>query len=125
MRCISVSWGNDLRVGPTGDILAIPREDELDQRLIRRLLTNSGDYYWSVDYGGGLGAYVGRPASPEVLQDVILGQLRLETSIQQDPQPGVVIAAASPANLNTVSVSIIYQPVGSEVTKTMPLSISD
>jgi hypothetical protein len=124
MRCISALWGGDLRIGPTGDILAIPAGSEVDQRLIRRLLTNSGDYIWNIAYGGGLGEYVGKPFSPEVLQDVILQQMKLETSIQQDPQPIVVVAETSPTDLNTISVSISYKPTGFEVTNTMPLSIS-
>ena len=55
MDALFCPWGGDLSVGPGGDISVAPVEAEVEQRIIRRLLTNTGDYIWHISYGAGLG----------------------------------------------------------------------
>ena len=57
------------------------------QRVLRRLLTNPGDYIWQPDYGAGLGGYVGGPVSPATIAATIRSQMYKEASVSHDPEP--------------------------------------
>ena len=46
MLDISHYWGEDLGIGPTGDLGLAAGSPQVQQRILRRLLTNPGDYIW-------------------------------------------------------------------------------
>jgi len=46
MSDISHLWGNDLTIGPTGDLAVASNDGLTQQRVLRRLLTSVGDYIW-------------------------------------------------------------------------------
>ena len=52
-----------LRAGAAGDLAPAAGTLRGQQRVLRRLLTNPGDYIWQPGYGAGLGQFVGKPAS--------------------------------------------------------------
>ncbi len=54
MYDLSHQWGDDLTVGPTGDMALVTGSVFGQQRVLRRLMTNPGDYIWQLDYGAGL-----------------------------------------------------------------------
>jgi hypothetical protein len=55
MNDIFHEWGRDLVIDSSGDLALATGSDATNQRVCRRLLTNSGDYLWNRDYGGGIG----------------------------------------------------------------------
>ena len=107
MTDVYLEWGCDLSSSPTGDIMLAAGTDAITQRICRRLLTNTGDYIWQLDYGASLGMFVGSPANPGSIEAVIRSQLALETGVPTDPVPTVSVAVADPAN-GIVSSTITY-----------------
>jgi hypothetical protein len=113
MNAVTCDWGGDLSVGPTGDIGAAPAVVEIQQRLIRRLLTNQGAYVWHIDYGAGLGSFVGQPLSADLIQSTVLNQIQNEQLIGMSPSPTIQIDQGSIESLSTASITIQYQIIGS------------
>ena len=97
-------WGQDLTILPNGDLLAIEGLVEGEQRVMRRLLTNTGDYIWHLDYGAGLPRFVGQPEQPEAMNALILSQMLLEDAVSQSPLPTVNTTAIT----NGISADIKY-----------------
>ena len=89
---LALEVGGDLAVGPTGDLALANGTLLTQQRVLRRLLTNSGDYIWQLNYGAGLGAFVGQPGAPEMIAGVVRAQLLLEPSVAVSPPPVVAVA---------------------------------
>lgn len=120
MMALVCSWGSDLSIGPTGDIAVAPVPDEIQHRIIRRLLTNSGDYVWHPGYGAGLGAYVGRPFSPRPVESAVLYHIKYETLVRSSPMPKVVAGAVTDQSPSTAAITIQYStddmPVGTFAT---------
>ena len=112
MNAIMLTWGGDLATSSTGDIYSAPVLSELQNRLIRRLLTSPGDYIWSKDYGAGLGGLVGKPSASNTVKHLILSQLQSEPLVATNPSPLVSLNAASSTVSNGYSVTIQYQIAG-------------
>ncbi len=105
MADLALQFGGDLSVSATGDLLVVSGAGLTEQRVLRRLLTNAGDYIWQLTYGAGLGAYVGQPAVQSALQGVIRNQLALESAVAQTPAP---VITAMVRNSGNVDLSITY-----------------
>ena len=101
------NWGDDLAVGNSGDLALSSGSDTTNQRILRRLLTNPGDYIWNLDYGGGLGQFVGKPVRSKEIEGVIRTQLLEEAAIAASPAPRIVTTITDAAR-GTVAVSITY-----------------
>jgi phage baseplate assembly protein W len=87
MADLSHQFGSDLAIGPTGD-LATATADELgQQRVLKRLLTNPGDYIWQPDYGAGLAQFIGQPAQASQIRAVIRSQVFKEAVVARTPEP--------------------------------------
>ena len=100
--------GNDLSVGPTGDIAFVNNmvSSELgEQRILRRLLTNPGDYLWHLAYGGGLARMIGTIVSAATISGIIRGQLSKETAVSLSPAPAINVYSN---NNGLVSATIQY-----------------
>jgi hypothetical protein len=91
-------WGNDLVVSSGGDLALSTGSDAVNQRVCRRLLTNAGDYLWNLDYGGGLGQFVGRPANPADIEAIVRTQLAMETVVPTTPPPQISASVVDAAN---------------------------
>jgi phage baseplate assembly protein W len=100
-------WGNDLAVGSSGDLAVSTGSDTVSQRVLRRLLTNPGDYLWNLDYGGGLAQFVGTPANVADVEAVVRTQLALESAVPTTPEPQVSVRVIDAAN-GYVVANIIY-----------------
>src|ERR1700722_19689144 len=109
---IVCDWGSDLSVGPTGDINVTSVQENVQQRVVRRLLTNPGAYIWHTDYGAGLGGYVGRPYSPGNIVGAILNQLQLEPLVAATPAPTVQINQSTTGPFSSTSVTVQYLVAG-------------
>jgi hypothetical protein len=112
MIAVLSDWGGDLSAGPTGDIAVAPVQTEVQKRIIRRLLTNPGDYIWHLTYGAGLGAYVGAPLFPGFIESTILSQILLESLVASSPPPTVKIDQSLVAAMSAASVAVQYQIKG-------------
>ena len=112
MIAIVCEWGGDLSIGPSGDVNVTSIETDIQQRIVRRLFTNRGDYIWNTGYGAGLGGFVGEPRSSEFIESTILNQLQLERLVAVTPTPIVKTSRPSTGLFSTTSVTIQYQAAG-------------
>jgi hypothetical protein len=118
---LSHYFGNDIAASPTGDLAPIDGVERGKQRILRRLLTNPGDYVWNPTYGAGLPQYIGQPLDSAKIQALILGQMRLEACVAQSPAPDVSVQAI-PQGL---SVSISYLDASSKTTQLLSFSVTN
>ncbi len=88
---IGMTWSGDLSTSPTGDLATVTGPTMGTERVLRRLLTNPGDYIWNPEYGAGLAQYVGLPVNPAGIQALILAQMQFEPAVAQVPEPVVSI----------------------------------
>lgn len=98
MTDIFHQWGSDLLVGVTGDIATAAGTTLGQQRVLRRLLTNPGDYIWQPDYGAGLARFIGQPGNVAQIRAVIRSQIFLESSVARSPEP-VIDVQVGPSSI--------------------------
>lgn len=97
-------WGGDLSLTATGDLALADPAETGRQRVLRRLLTNEGDYLWHLSYGAGLPRRIGDTINAELLEGVVRRQTWLEPAVQQDPPPVVTVAPV----LGGVTIHLSY-----------------
>ncbi|MDE8344806.1 MAG: hypothetical protein POH28_01335 [Acidocella sp.] len=90
---LALQFGGDLAVGPTGDLLTAGQQILTQQRVLRRLLTNPGDYIWQLNYGAGLAQFVGRAGAPSIISGITRAQMMREPAVARDPAPVVSVVA--------------------------------
>jgi phage baseplate assembly protein W len=100
----SLSWGGDFNLSPTAGLELISGAALTQQRLVRRLLTNPGDYLEDLTYGAGLGRYVGQPVNAAAIQGMISTQALLEESVLAVTS----VTIATDNGLGLVSATIAY-----------------
>ena len=91
---ISQNFGEDLRLSSQNDLLPVSDLERSKQSVLRRLLTNPGDYIWHTDYGAGLPAFVGQALSGDRFDEIrslITSQIFLEPSVSQIPEPQILL----------------------------------
>ena len=93
MLDLSHVWSGDLSASSGGDLATVTGSEAGQQRVLRRLLTNPGDYVWQPDYGAGLGSYVGGPVSSATIAATIRSQMYKEPSVAHDPEPVIDVQA--------------------------------
>jgi phage baseplate assembly protein W len=79
----------DLEWSSNGDLQTVSSVQESQQRILRRLLTNPGDYIWQPSYGAGLPAQIGQVTDEVAVESLITTQMYLEASVVQNPRPQV------------------------------------
>lgn len=84
-------WGGDANLSPTGDLARALRVQRSKQRVIRRLMTNPGDYIFHPDYGAGLPGKIGSLATGAEIRALVLSQMRIEPSVAQTPEPQITV----------------------------------
>lgn len=120
MQDVSELWGGDLSVGPTGDIALADGTALGQQRVLRRLLTNPGDYIWQPDYGAGLGQFVGLPANTAQIRAVVRGQIFKEAAVARTPEPVIDVQAGQDGS---VYVDIRYVDAATGGTQTLSFTV--
>lgn len=88
------NFGGDLSFSPKNDLLTSFDVDKSKQRILRRLLTNPGDYIWHPQYGAGLQAFIGTSLNSDRFDQIkalITSQIFLESSVSQTPQPVIAL----------------------------------
>ena len=121
MQDVSLLWGQDLTVSATGDLALATSTELSQQRVLRRLLTNPGDYIWQPSYGAGLGQFVGQPVNVSMIQSVIRSQVLLESTVAQTPEPVISVAGA---NDGGVYVDVRYVDADTGSTQILSFSVT-
>ncbi len=96
--------GADLSISATGDVQSCTDTTRGQQRVLRRLLTNPGDYVFHPNYGAGLSKYVGQLADLQKVKALIRGQMLLEESVAKLPEPDIQVKTIA----GGIAVSIKY-----------------
>ena len=109
-------WGNDLAFSPTGDFAAADVPTLTQQRVLRRLLTNPGDYIWALDYGAGLASFVGQPGAASAISAAIRGQIFKEAAVAQTPAPIIDLQADQSGS---IYVQVRYADAATSTTQTL------
>ena len=84
--------GDDLSVSATGDVLQVEGLNQTSQRILRRLLTNPGDYIWHPNYGAGLGKKIGTLLDIPKITGLIRSQIFLEANVARTPAPVIAVS---------------------------------
>jgi len=110
-------FGTDLSPSNTGDLLTVTAITRGQQRVLRRLLTNPGDYIFQPEYGAGLAQWIGANADLAAMRALIRGQMLLEPSVAVQPEPDVsVLPIANQAGGGfAVAISYTDAPSGEPV----------
>jgi phage baseplate assembly protein W len=123
MPDISQQWGSDLSTNATGDLATITGTTLGQQRVLRRLLTNPGEYIWQRDYGAGLGQFIGQPGNASQIRAAIRSQMFKEASVARSPEPLIDIDLSETSSSGAVYVQIRYvdAPTGQTQYLSFPL----
>jgi phage baseplate assembly protein W len=113
-------WGQDLSVAASGDLLSIDGTVLGQQRVLRRLLTNPGDYIWHPEYGAGLPGMIGDTLDVEAIKAVITAQIFLEAAVARVPQPVIEVSEITDGVF--VKVTYVDADIGRQVTVSFNLS---
>ncbi|WP_137010157.1 phage tail protein [Aquitalea aquatilis] len=113
--------GGDLSLSPTGGLSTVSGVTRGKQRILRRLLTNPGDYIYEPTYGAGLGRYVGALVNIPQVTALIRGQLQMEACVAQSPAPVISVSQPTPG---TLSVGIRYTDAPSGEPTTLYFDVS-
>lgn len=124
MSDISQTWGSDLFLSASGDIALASGSTLGQQRVLRRLLTNPGDYIWQPNYGAGLSQFIGKPANALQISAAIRSQMFKEPTVARSPEPVIDVALSPDDSGNTVYVHIRYVDASSQQTQTISFSIN-
>ena len=95
MPDIAHDFGSDMVLAPNGDVALASGTALTQQRVLRRLLTNPGDYIWDVNYGAGVGAMVGQTVDARRIAAIVRAQMFQEASVAKNPLPTVSVAAGA------------------------------
>lgn len=120
MPDLAHAFGADLVIGPTGDLALSAGPALTRERVLRRLLTNPGDYLWQLDYGAGLGRFVGQPGSAGAIAAVVRGQIFREAAVARSPEPAVS-ARDDPAG--GLAVTIRYADAGDQNPRALAFTV--
>lgn len=106
MGDLALVFGGDLALASAGDIALAQAGALTEQRVLRRLLTNRGDYIWQISYGGGMGQFVGVAGAAAPAVSVARAQMAQEARVAQTPLPQI---GASTDVASGVVLTISYQ----------------
>lgn len=120
MSDLTHEFGGDLCLAAHGD-LALASESVLGQnRVLRRLLTNPGDYIWQLNYGAGLPSMIGLPVQVDRISGIVRSQIFQEGAVARSPAPTTSVTAAG----SVVSLTVTYADAGDLSPQTLGISIA-
>lgn len=112
--------GGDLGTTATGDLTTASATERTKQRILRRLMTNPGDYIWHPGYGAGLPAKIGEVFNEPELRALILGQVLMESAVARNPAPTVAVQQIA----GGVAVSIHYTDAPTQTPQSLFFDVS-
>lgn len=102
-------WSEDLSQSNSEDLLTVSGIVAGQMRVLRRLLTNPGDYVFNPTYGAGLPAFVGTTTDVAKITALIKSQMLLESVVAQTPAPVITVGPGPTAtDPSAIAVSILY-----------------
>lgn len=116
-------WGQDTQFAANGDDLVADGMDEMEQRILRGLLTCPLDDVFNPTYGACIGRYVGRALTPEKkaeIQAAMLAVVAPEADVQKLPAPTVTFQADQANSFLAATLNYIYAPTGQPRAITAP-----
>ena len=120
MQDAALFWGNDYVASPIGDIGLVDSTLLGQQRVLRRLLTNPGDYVWQPEYGAGLGRFIGAPLDVRAVTSAIRSEIFKEVAVSRLPEP---VVEASQDLDGTLFINIRYADATSGDTQVLAFSM--
>jgi hypothetical protein len=120
MADISHTFGQDIDFDPGGDVATSDGMDLDKERILRRLLTNPGEYIWHGQYGAGLARFLGQPASVQSISSVARGQIFKEASVARNPSPSISVSRNDTGGV-VLSIQYVDQETKTTVTLTAPV----
>lgn len=115
-------WGQDSQFSASGDDLTVDTALEMEQRILRGLLTNPLDDPFNPTYGAGLGRYIGQTLPPEryaEIRSAILKVVMTEPDVQKTPLPDITYQTDNNSFLSA-TISYVYAPTGQARAITAP-----
>lgn len=107
MADLALEWNDDFQIDSTGDLRVIDGDDEVRQRLERRLFTAVHGYVWHPEFGAGLPQKIGSVLSVSDIRSVVAAQLALEATVAPNP-PAQLTIQADPNQASLVTIGIQY-----------------
>lgn len=107
MADLSLEWHDDFQVDSSGDLLVVDGDDEVRQRLERRLFTAVQGYVWHPEYGAGLPQKIGNPMTVADVQSIVASQIALEASVAANP-PARLSVTEKANNPGQFNIAIQY-----------------
>jgi len=117
---VSHVFGNDLQASANGDLLTSDSVQLSQEMVLRRLLTNPGDYIWHPDYGAGLPAMIGKPIDVATVTSIIQAQMFLAASVVRSPPPDITVSSIP----NGMFVEIEYIEADSQQPATLSFPVT-
>lgn len=118
MTDLALEWNDDFQVDATGDLRTVDGDDEVRQRLERRLFTSVQGYVWHPDFGAGLPQKVGSVLSVSDIKSVCAAQLALEATVAPSP-PAQLTVVAQPGGLTAIGIQYWDAATGVSVSFTI------
>lgn len=118
MADVALEWHDDFQPDSTGDILVVDGDDEVRQRLERRLFTAVQGYIWHPAYGAGLPQKIGSVLSVSEIKAVVSAQLALEASVAPSP-PAQLNVSGQPGGICVISIQYYDAKTGTSVSFTI------
>lgn len=115
--------GSDLSSSNSGDVQTVTGVERGKQRILRRLITNPGDYIWDLTYGAGLPQWIGMPVDVPKITATIQTSLTLEDVVAKTPIPQIAIAQL-PSDLTEFTVTIDYVDAPSNTPVTLSFTVA-
>jgi phage baseplate assembly protein W len=115
-------FGLDIQFAASGDDASASGILEINQRIVRELMTAPGEYIWQPDYGAGLGRYIGQALSTEKyteLTALITSIVLKQPDVQKLPAPTISFQSDA-AGLLSTQIIYVYAPTGQPVTVFAP-----
>jgi hypothetical protein len=119
MPDLSHAFATDLALSPNGDLATVQGPALGQQRVLRRLLTNPGDYIWNLTYGAGLAGFIGQPTDIARIRALIRSQIFKESAVARTPEPLIDV---QPGTNGAVAVHIRYADSDTGQTQTLSFS---
>ena len=120
---LSHQWGSDLTIGGTGDLAVATGPQLGQQRVLRRLLTNPGDYIWQISYGAGLARFIGQPTNAVQIRALIRSQIFKEATVARVPEPVIDVEVSPASAVGTVYVHLRYVDASTGQTQVLSFSV--
>lgn len=117
------AWGTDLVISNTGDIALTTGPQLTQQRILRRLFTTPGTYYFHPTYGAGIKRFIGLPldnVTYNQVKSLILSQIFEEPGVAKNPTPAIAIQSIQTGIF--IQISYVDLPSNQPIVLTFPVS---